>query len=211
MLACLCAATADSQTPPARKPLLPLEPSELLKLAPPPPAGWTLTQSNAKNSFVEWLSSQATREFQKPNPATAVGAKPAPPPTTIVRLIDTGYFPAFNGDFENFRVGKYGNAETLMISGLPARKFSLGSEHERVRVSIRGRFIVEIEARRQPLGTAQSWLRLVNLQQLTAVSDSSPTALPKPIQIKKVDELDPKKNATSELFWSGPVGGNSDG
>src|SRR5438046_278393 len=94
----------------AHKPLIPLAPAELIKLLPGVPADWKMTDSSAKSFFLGWVCSQATREFQHPAPVTQPGGTPAPAYVTRVRLMDTGYYPSFNGDFENFRVGKYSNA-----------------------------------------------------------------------------------------------------
>lgn len=201
---------AAQGAPAAQKPIVPLAPTELIKLLPPTPTGWNMTQSTAKNFFVEWICSQATREFQHPSPVNAKpGAKPPPPQITRVRLMDTGYFPSFNGDFENFRVGKYGAAETLVINGMPARRFLVGANHERLRLSVRGRFIVEIETENQPSNTAQSWLRVIDFQQVNRIPDASATILPKPIHITKIDEMNPKNNSISDLFWSGPIAGDT--
>jgi hypothetical protein len=196
--------------PAAHKPVVPLNPDDVIKLLPPAPTGWTTTQSNAKNYFIGWLCCQATREFQHPSPANpSPGEKPPPPLITRVRLMDTGYFPTFNGDFENFRVGKYPGAETLVINGMPARKFFVGANHERVRISIRGRFIVEIETENQPANSSQSWLQIINFPQLSRFPDSSATTLPRPIHITKIDEMNPKNNSTTDLFWSGNVSGDT--
>src|SRR5437867_10907220 len=107
------AGAANGQT---HKPMVPLPPGDLLQYLPSTPDGWQLKKSGAKNFFIGWICSQATREFERPAPASTVpGATPSPPQFTRVRVMDTGYYPSFNGDFENFRVGKYPGAETLMI------------------------------------------------------------------------------------------------
>src|SRR2546430_16630504 len=85
-------------------PIVPSKPAELIKYLPEPPAGWKMTESTAKNFFLGWICSQATREFQHPSPLQP-GTPPGPPFVTRVRLMDTGYFASFNGDFENFRIG----------------------------------------------------------------------------------------------------------
>jgi hypothetical protein len=197
--------------PSTHKPLVPMNPDELIKLLPGAPTGWTMTQSQANNYFIAWLCCQATREFQHPAPVdSSPQAKTAPPMITRVRIMDTGYFSTFNGDFENFRVGKYQGAETLVINGMPARKFFVGPNHEKLRLSVHGRFIVELETNNQPANSALSWLQIVDFKRLAGLPDSSPTNLPKPIHITRIDEMNPKNNATSDLFWSGPVSGDTD-
>jgi hypothetical protein len=186
----------------AHKPIVPLPPSELLPLLPATPKGWELKQSVAKNMFVEWLCSNAMREFQGAPTTTSIpGATPSPPQIARIKILDTGYFPSFNGDFENFQVGNYGTNESLMINGMRARRIIIGPDHIRLKVSVRGRFIVEIEVQHQPPKSELSWLGLIDLRKLGALPDSGSEKLPKPIIISTVDELNPKKNATSELHW----------
>src|SRR5205085_3796138 len=133
----------------------PLPPADLIKYLPGVPTDWKMTDSSGKSFFLGWICSQATREFQHPAPVPP-GGTPAPPYVTRVRLMDTGYYPSFNGDFENFRVGKYSNAESLMIGGMPARKITISPTRERLRVSVRGRFIVEVETDNQPSNSGQA-------------------------------------------------------
>jgi hypothetical protein len=117
--------------------------------------------------------------------------------------MDTGYYGSFNGDFENFRVGRYPGAESLLIAGMPARKITLSATKERLRVSVRGRFIVEVETENQPQNTGQAWIKLFDFRKLATIPDSGITQLPKPIVIQSLDELNPKNNSSSQLYWSG--------
>jgi hypothetical protein len=184
-------------------PILPSKPIELLKYLPGAPAGWTMTQSTANNFFLAWICSQGTREFQRPAPAQA-GIPAGQVFITRIRVMDTGYFTSFNGDFENFRVGKYSNAESLMVRGMPARKIRISASRERLRVSVRGRFIVEIETDNQPANSTQAWIPVVDFRQISSIPDAAASQLPKPITIEKVDELHPSNNSSSQLMWGGP-------
>lgn len=198
----ICFALTAAEAP--HNPLVPLAPADLIKFLPTTPTGWELKQSNAKNFFVEWLCSQATREFQRiPPPSVSGAATPAPPQVTVLKLIDTGYFPGFNGPFANFQVGKYGAFESLMINGMRARRSKLNANREVLQVSVRGRFIVSVEVQNQPPNSADGWLRLVDFQRISAITDTSGNQLPKPIVITSIDELTPSKNSTSKLFWGG--------
>ncbi len=116
----------------SHKPIMPLSPAELLPFLPSTPAGWQLKESKAKNFFLGWVCSQASREFDQPV-TSRPGSAPPPPKITRLRVMDTGYYPSFNGDFENFRVGKYPGAESLVIAGMPARKIRLNGTKERLR------------------------------------------------------------------------------
>ncbi|HSV62235.1 MAG TPA: hypothetical protein VLH83_02720, partial [Chthoniobacterales bacterium] len=118
-----------------------------------------------------------------------------------IKILDTGYFHSFNGDFENFQVGNYGTNESLMLNGNRARRMAIGPAHVRLKVSVRGRFVIEIEVLNQPANSDLSWLRLVDVTKLAALPDSGSDKLPKPIVLLTVDELNPQKNATSELHW----------
>lgn len=189
------------------KPVVPAKPSDLIKLLPVAPAEWKMTNSTAKSYFIGWMCSQATRQFEHPAPPlTQPGATPSPPFITRIQLMDTGFFPTFNGDFDNFQIGKYSNAESLTINGMPARKITISRTRERLRVSIRGRFIVEVETDNQPSNSAQSWLQLFDFKKISAILDTGATQLPQPIVVETIDELQPTKSSTSELHWGGPVG-----
>jgi hypothetical protein len=200
----LCLGAAMPATGQAHKPILPSRPSEIIKILPTVPAEWKMTESTAKSFFIGWICSQATREFQHPAPAQP-GSPPPPPFITRVRLMDTGYYPSFNGDFENFRVGKYSNAESLVINGMPARKITISPTRERLRVSVRGRFIVEVETDNQPTNSGQPWLQYFDFRKINSIPDSGPTELPKPILVDTIDELNPANNSTSKLNWGGPT------
>jgi hypothetical protein len=190
----------------ARKSILPISPNELIKYLPAAPTEWKMTESSGKSFFMSWICAQATREFQHPPPPPPQPSATTPPPfITRVRLMDTGYYPSFNGDFENFKVGKYSNAESLLISGMPARKITISQTRERLRVSVRGRFIIEIETDNQPAGSGQQWLSLVDFRRINGIPDSAPSALPKPIVVENVDELHPSNNSTSRIMWGGPT------
>lgn len=196
--------TGLCQSAGSRKPLVPLAPTELLKMLPPPPTGWRLVKSTANNYFMGWLCAQATREYE-PTASNGSGKVEEKPAKTILRLMDTGYYPAFNGDFENFKVGKFGAAESLVVEGMPARRFTLGPAHQRIRLSLRGRFIVEIETTNQPPASLDSWLRLIDFKAIETLPDSGADALPVPIIITKVDELKPANNSSSKLYWHPPT------
>lgn len=186
---------------PTRKPIVPVSPVDLLHLLPRTPRNWAITESSAKDSFVGWLSSQASREFR----ASSEPGASSPPAITRLKLMDTGYYPSFNGDFENFRVGKYPGAESLMIAGMRARKIIFGNNRERLRISVRGRFIVEVETENQPPNAGQTWLQLFDFKRISDIPDSGATELPRPINIQTIDELRPALNSTSTLFWGGPT------
>jgi hypothetical protein len=181
----------------------------LLKLLPAGPPEWRTTESSAKSFFVSWLCAQATKEFQQPAPVQQ-GAPAAPPLITRLRLMDTGYYPSFNGDFENFRVGKYANAESLLSFGLPSRRITINNNRERLRVSIRGRFIVEVETDNQKPDAGKAWLQSIDFRRIASLPDNGSTDLPKPLVIQTVDELRPANNSTSQLHWAGPPSGDTE-
>ena len=191
--------TADGQAP--HKPVIPLEPDQLLKLLPTAPAGWQLKKSTAKTFFVEWICSQASREFERIRPPNA---PPAPPQSTTVTLVDTGYFPAFNGPFDGFQVGKYGAFESLMIGNMRARRSKMAADRESLQASVRGRFIVSIEIKNQSQASEGAWLNTIDFARINAIPDSGGEQLPRPIKVKLIDELSPTKNSTSTVFWGGP-------
>ncbi len=192
-----------AQDAPVHKPIVPLEPAELIKFLPEAPKGWSLKESKAKSTFAGWLLTFASREFTytPPVPANAAPGTP-PPPTQITRIkiTDTGYYPASLGQFENFKVGKYGNEDSLLISGLTARKITF-PDGERLSILVKGRFIVQIEVRKQRPNIILEYPMIINFSKLVAIPDSGAEELPKPVVVSSVDELHPKNNSRSELQW----------
>jgi hypothetical protein len=181
--------------------IVPLNPPDLLRFVPNAPTGWEIKKSNAENYYAVWLNTRAEREFTFIPP---VGRSNAQPQITRLMLLDTGYAPGPLGDFDEFKVGRVGNDESLMILGYPARRATVGNDKERLRIVVKRRFIVQIETVNQAPNSVMNWLKLFDLPRLSTVPDSGSTALPKPIRITKIDELNPRNNSTSDLFWSGP-------
>ncbi len=194
-------ASAQAPATGMHKPILPLAPAELLRFLPAPPPNWKTTDSKASNFFMEWIRCEASREFVMVVPEMTPGASPAPTRTTRVRIFDTGYYPAFSGDFEEFTAGKYGAGESLLVGSFQAHRIPLGADGERLRVSVRRRFIVEIDTHNQPSGTGATWLKSVDMDRLQQVSDAGPDKLPHAIVCTRLDELDPKNNSTYTASW----------
>jgi len=191
-----------AQVPAVHKTVLPLAPSELLKLLPATPRDWQIKESKAKSFYNETLVSQANRQLVGPPPPPAAAPAGTPtPPTTMIRLTDTAYNPAMYADFEEFKVGKYGNTESLNVDGLPARKITL-SNGDRLRILVRNRFVIEVETHNQPPNAAISWAHQFDVAKINAVPDSVVQKLPNPVTVVSIDELNPKANSSYQVSWS---------
>jgi hypothetical protein len=200
LLALTPASRSGAQTQPTHKPILPLQPAELIKLLPSAPKGWEMKQSIANSFYNEWLVSQASRQFVGP-PTSKTSSTPALLPTTRVRLTDTGYSPTLFADFQAFKPGKYANTENLYFNSLPARRISL-SNGERLRILVKERFVIEVETHNQLPNSAVSWAGLLDLSRLTSTPDSGIDKLPKPVTVVSIDELNPKANSSYQVNWS---------
>ncbi len=88
-----------------------------------------------------------------------------------------------------------------MLNGLPATLITLEPGSERLRICVRHRFIVQIDALNQPPNSAIAWTKTVDFNRLAQVPDNGAAKLPRPIPMVTVDELDPKKNKASSLSW----------
>lgn len=202
LLFCGFARSLCAQTPSAgHKPILPIGPAELLAFMPTPPKGWELKQSKANENFVQWLTDEAFREYSYTPPPANADATPAPPLITRIRIMDTGYWPAMTGDFEDFKPEKQGTSEKLMMNGFQAIRMSLGTAGERLRISVKRRFVVQVDALNQHANAAVSWAKTIDLAKLSLLPDASPDKLPKPIVLNFIDEINPSKNMTSKLQW----------
>jgi hypothetical protein len=193
--------TAEAQLSPARKPIIPLPPIELIKFLPSVPAGWELKESKAKSFYNEWIVSQANRQFAQPQPTAGTNGATAPPQITWWRLTDTGYNPALFGDFEQFKAGKYGNTESLSFNTFPARRITFPNG-ERLRILIKARFVVEVETRNQPPNATIAWAKQFDFSRLNSVPDSGIEKLSNPVTVFSIDELNPKANSSYQVSWS---------
>jgi hypothetical protein len=195
----LCYCLVNAQIVPARKPIMPIQPVDLIKFLPAAPGGWEMKESKAKSFYNEWLVSQANREFVQRSHSNSTGNPPQP--TTRLRLTDTGYNPALFGDFDQFKSGKHGNTESFSVTGFPARRVTF-SGGERLRILINARFVVEVETRNQAPDASMLWVRQFNLSQLSALPDSSTEKLPNPVTVVSIDELNPRANGSYQVSWS---------
>lgn len=199
-LSCIVSAAAQSPAGGTRAPIVPLTPAHLLTYLPSTPPRWALAASRAESYYTSWLHTRAEREFRYTPPAQPDGAK-SPVQITKITLLDTGYAPGAFGDFEDFKPGRYGSEESLVIAGMPARHSPLGKNGERVRVAVNRRFIVQFDLFDQAPNTATNWARAFDFQRLAGLQPTGATSLPKPIPIVHVDELNAANNSNSYLFW----------
>lgn len=194
----------DAQIAPARKPIVPIAPIEILKLLPLTPNGWEMKESKAKSFYNEWLVSQASRQFVQPqpsNPTANPAAQTLPPQITQFRLTDTGYNPALFGDFDQFKPGKYGNTESLAFGSFPARRMTF-SGGERLRILIKARFVVEVETHNQAPNAAMLWARQFDFSRLNSIPDTGIEKLSNPVTVVSIDEMNPKANSSYQVSWS---------
>ena len=190
---------ASAQMLPAHKPIVPVQPTDLIKLLPAAPRGWTLKESKAKSFYNEWLVSQASRKFVQQAAASPTGNLPER--TTDFRLTDTGYNPALFGDFDQFKTGKFGNTESFSFAGLPARRMTF-SNGERLRVLLKARFVIEVETHNQTPNSSISWIKQFDLSRVSALPDSGIEKLANPVTVVSIDELNPKANGSYQVSWS---------
>lgn len=198
----LSLACARGQTAPARSTFLPLGPVDIIKLLPAAPRDWQMKASRANSFYNESLTSQASREFLGPPPQLSVSsASPAPAPVTRLRLTDTGKNPALFADFEEFKPGKYGNTESLYVDSIPARRITL-PDGERLRMLLKGRFVIEVETHNQQPNAALVWMRQFDIPRISGTPDLPAGKLPNPVTVVSIDELNPKLNSSYQLNWS---------
>jgi hypothetical protein len=204
LLFCLSIVVAKAQVQAVRKTVLPVPPPELLKLLPVAPRDWQIKESKAKSFYNESLVSQANRQIIGPLPPASVNAPAgtqASPPMTRLRLTDTAFVPALYADFEGFKPGKYGNTESLYVDTLPARNITL-KDGDRLRILVKGRFVIEVETHNQAPNAAIAWARQFDVTKISAIPDSVVAKLPNPVTVVSIDELNPKANSSYQVNWS---------
>lgn len=191
---------ATVPAPAAHRWVVPLAPSELLKLLPNAPDQWQLKQSTAKNFVMDWPSSQAQREFSytPPNPDVS----PAPVHVLRITVTDTGYYAGLMSDLQSAQAPKSGEAESLTISGFPARRIMVGKTQEQLRLLVKSRYVIQLDVQNEPAGNAQKWLGIVDLTKFAALPAEGEVTLPRPFSVMRIDELNPKNNAASKVNFT---------
>lgn len=187
--------------PAAHEWVVPLAPSELLKLLPNAPDQWRLKQSTAKNFVMDWPSSQAQREFDY-TPPTGPDAIPSPTHVLRITVTDTGYYAGLMSDLQSTQVPKSGEAERLTIHGFPARRIMVGKSQEELRLLVKSRYVIQLDVQNEPPGNAQKWLGIIDLTRFATLPTEGDVILPRPFSIMRIDELNPKNNAVSKVNFT---------
>ena len=205
-----------AQTPPAlsaptpalvateHRPVVPLPPADLLALLPKTVDEWQLKQSHANNFIMDWVFSQAQREFSytPPPSTTAQPGDPPPPPMTLrFTITDTGYYANLMADLGPAATNK-GGAETLTLNGFPARRMSVGQTGARLRLLVKNRYVVQIDVQNQPTDSVQRWLGLLDPAKLAALPIEGEETLQRPFPITRIDELEPRNSSVSMATWA---------
>jgi hypothetical protein len=81
-------------------------------------------------------------------------------------------------------------------------RISALSDGDRLRVLVKGRFVVEVETHNQPPNAAIAWARQFDIPKITGTSDSIVAKLPNPVTVVSIDELNPKANSSYQVNWS---------
>ena len=188
------------------RPILPAAPAELLACLPPAPVRWTMTRSNAASSFTQWITAIANRELKwDPPPVTPNAAGPTTPfvPGLLwVHLTDNGYFTNYTTGFVAPSSGPAKSTTFLKIADHSARKYKPDETTEVLSVLVKGRFVVEIRAKNMLEADLLNYLAQVNCQKLLAIPDVGPLDVPQPVQLTRIDELNPAQNRRHPLYWA---------
>ncbi len=201
----LLGSTGRAQQPAKTEPIMPAAPATLLACLPPTIQGWTVTRSNAASSFTQWVTTIANREF-KQNPPPPDPNNPAPTPfvpgVLTSHVTDSGYSTNYAAGFVAPAGESVKNTVFLKVGDYPARKYKPDDTTIILSVLVKGRFVVEMRARNMQEKDLMGFMSRVNYQQLLAIPDTGPHEIPSPVNLTRVDELDPKQNRTYPLYWS---------
>jgi hypothetical protein len=190
------AAVTRADTPPS----LPASPANLLQVLPQTPNRWTLTQSQARTVLSGWLQTRAVRVFQAPPPTdgtTAVGS-------VEIAVLDTGGFRQSLGDFTDFKPGKSGPIERLLIAGYPALQIPDLGGNPRTQILLASRYIVGVKIIGLPAEKIEPWLRALHFDLLPRRTSADSDALPTVVTLESIDELHPERNRTYSVSISSP-------
>ncbi len=179
-------------------PCLPAHPKDVLRFLPDAPPGWEIKKSEARHSFSDWLTTNATREYTR---VLAEGASPpadgadgAAVPSVSLRFTDTGRYPRYTEIFKNFKVGKDGHIQGVTIASYPAYVHDLGVGNSMVEVLIEKRFLARFRFQNEPVKSVTDWIRAMNFDAIRAAPGADVTELPEEAELVTIYELQPEKN-----------------
>jgi len=193
--------------------IVPLRPSELLKLLPSVDGDWRMTASVAQDIPDAWPRSKASREYLFNNPDDAE----APAVKLRLTILDTGGHPGTLHRFASPGPGESSAAsDRIQIAGMPAiRKAPDGGRKTHVEALVLKRFllIADLEAPPQPPGATgardfgtikpEKWLEKFNL---AALRDAAKSPTLKDVSkdhvmiVERIDEMHPARSSRST--WS---------
>jgi len=193
------AAVARADAPPSH----PAAPADLLQVLPQVPDGWTLVQSKAKTVLAGWLQTRAVRVFQAPPNIDGTST----PGSVEIAVLDTGGFRQSLGDFVDFKPGKSGPIERLLIAGYPALQIPDLEGNPRTQILLASRYIVEVKIIGRPAERIEPWLRALHFDALPRQTAADAGALPAVVTLVSIDELHPELNRTYSVGISSPPTG----
>jgi hypothetical protein len=167
----------------------PLSPRDLLALLPQPPPNWTLSVSHGRNHFVSTLGTVATREYRGKFPDAAVES------VWTLAIEDTG---GASSKLEAYRAE---SGEGERIHGRPALwRESPGGPL--ILFCVADRFILKGTLKNGTAAQLKELMERVNISALTEVATGPTSAVPNPVVLVTVDELNPASSRTSTLHWT---------
>ena len=119
-----------------------------------------------------------------------------------VHITDSGYAMNYAAGFLAPTSGTAKNTTFLKIAGYPARKYKPDEMTEVLSVLVKGRFVVEVRGKNMLEPDLLNYLAQVDYQRLLAIPDTGPHEVPQPVQLTRVDELNPAQNRTYPLYWA---------
>ncbi|HEY5745791.1 MAG TPA: hypothetical protein VIU12_06930 [Chryseolinea sp.] len=203
----LCACGADAQLATGRvgAPILPLKPAKLLTCMPAAPLGWTVTSSFAVDNLTGgWITTVAQRDF-KQAPLANIPDGPSPSPelaTMNVYLTDTGYRNNFRSIVTPRKDGTSpNNAVYFSVSSFPARRLQIDATTIVLNILIKDRYLLEIRTKNLRDEELKKYADSLDFKKLLSQPEQGETKMSNPVILSRVDELKPKNNGSSPLFY----------
>jgi len=212
-------------------PILPLQPSDLLKGMPATPSEWTLNISIAGNNFSGgWMTAFAERDFKQNPPPPIAGVTPPPfvPATLKVFLTDTGsktdFSPIFRGpkdgsssaDVTYFNINSFParmikqpgalttstSTSGMAASGPSTTGTSTAYPPLVLTFLVKNRFLFEIHSTNLTTDQLKKYVASLDFSVLVSMPNSGATTITNPVILTRVDELHPQNTRSHQLFWA---------
>ena len=164
-----------------KRPVIPANAIEVVKVLPPRLEDWRVLRSTGETYLMQTLQTTAVRSFQeipkqrseRPGAGASIKKADKVQGKMEISITDTGGFPGAMAQFVDFKEGKEERVEKKFIKSHPSISVSFGEE-QHLTMLINRRFIVEFLYSGLEDRDLKDWMDAVNFRAISALPNGGP-------------------------------------